>query len=49
LDFYNASSLKQQPAGRHIAPLGLIISIPNQRVLLLEAVWVTMKQQIPVS
>jgi predicted alpha/beta hydrolase len=22
LDFYSASSLKQQPAGRHVAPLG---------------------------
>jgi hypothetical protein len=25
LDFYSASSLKQQPAGRHVTPLGHII------------------------
>jgi hypothetical protein len=25
LDIYNASSLKQQPVGRHVAPLGHII------------------------
>jgi hypothetical protein len=30
LDFYNASSLKQQSAGRHVAPLGHIILIPSQ-------------------
>jgi hypothetical protein len=28
LDFYSASSLKQQSAGRHVAPLGHIILIP---------------------
>jgi len=31
LDFYSASSLKQQSAGRHAAPLGhiiLILSLP---------------------
>jgi hypothetical protein len=27
LDFYSASSLKQQSAGRHVAPLGHIILI----------------------
>ena len=27
LDFYGASSLKQQPADRHVAPLGHIILI----------------------
>ena len=32
LDFYSASSLKQQFAGRHIAPLGHIILIPSQPV-----------------
>ena len=32
LDFYSASSLKQHSAGRHIAPLGYIILIPNQPV-----------------
>jgi hypothetical protein len=32
LDFYSASSLKQQFAGRHVAPFGHIIMIPNQSV-----------------
>ena len=32
LDFYSASSLKQQSAGRHVAPLGHIILIPSQPV-----------------
>ena len=32
LDFYNASSLKQQSACRHVAPLGHIILIPSQPV-----------------
>ena len=35
LDFYSASSLKQQSAGRHVAPLGHIILIPNQPVFAL--------------
>ena len=30
LDFYSASSLKQQSVGRHIAPLGYIILILSQ-------------------
>ena len=30
LYFYSASSLKQQSAGTHIAPLGHIILIPSQ-------------------
>jgi hypothetical protein len=30
LDFYGASSLKQQSSGRHVAPLGHIILIPSQ-------------------
>jgi hypothetical protein len=29
LDLYNAISLKQQSACRHVAPLGHIIPIPN--------------------
>ena len=29
LDFYSASSLKQQSAGRHVAPLVHIILIPS--------------------
>jgi hypothetical protein len=35
LDFYSSSSLKQQSAGRHIAPLGYIILIPSQPVFAL--------------
>ena len=37
LDFYSASSLKQQSAGRHVAPLGLMILIPSQPVFVLSA------------
>ena len=32
LDFYRASSLKQQSADRHVASLGHIILIPSQPV-----------------
>jgi hypothetical protein len=35
LDFYSASSLKQQSAGRHVTPLGHIILIPSQPVFAL--------------
>ena len=35
LEFYIASSLKQQSAGRHAAPLGYIILIPSQPVFAL--------------
>jgi len=35
LDFYSASSLKQQSANRHVAPLGHIILIPSQTVFAL--------------
>ena len=35
LDFYSASSLKQQSAGRHVDPLGHIILIPSQPVFAL--------------
>jgi len=38
LDFYSASSLKQQSAGRHVAPLGHIILISNPRCTALEAI-----------
>jgi hypothetical protein len=34
-DFYIASSLKQQSAGRHVAPHGHIILIPSQPVFAL--------------
>jgi hypothetical protein len=30
LDFYSASSLKQQSTGRHVAPFGHIIPIPSK-------------------
>jgi hypothetical protein len=35
LDFFSASSLKQQSAERPVAPLGHIILIPNQSALAL--------------
>jgi hypothetical protein len=35
LDLYSASSLKQQSAGRHVAPLGHIILILSQIVFAL--------------
>ena len=35
LDFYSASSLKQQSTERHVAPLRHIILIPNQPVFTL--------------
>ena len=35
LDFYSASALKQQSAGRYVAPLGHIILIPSQPVFAL--------------
>jgi len=51
LDFYSASSLKQQFAGRHVAPLGHIILIPIQPVFALSpynAACLAKKQQIPI-
>jgi hypothetical protein len=33
LNLYSASSLKQQSAGRHVAPLGHIILILSQQVI----------------
>jgi hypothetical protein len=35
LDFYSASSLKQQSAGRYVTPRGQIILIPSQSVFAL--------------
>jgi hypothetical protein len=32
LDFNSASSLKQQSASRHVAPIGHVIVIPSQPV-----------------
>jgi hypothetical protein len=50
-DFYSASSLKQQSAGRHVAPLGHIILIQSQPVcaLSLNAASLAEKQQIPIA
>jgi hypothetical protein len=38
LDFYSASSLKQQSADKHVAPLGHIILIPSQPVFALNRI-----------
>ena len=35
VDFYSASSLKQQSADRHVALLGHIILIPSQSIFAL--------------
>ena len=48
LDYYSASSLKQQSAGRHVAPLGLTILLPSQAVLVLSSNCVVERQQIPI-
>jgi hypothetical protein len=49
LYFHSASSLKQQFADRYVAPLGHIIPIPCQPLLLLlNAVCLEGKQQIPI-
>jgi hypothetical protein len=39
LDFYSASSLKQQSANRHVAPLGHVVLIPCQPVFDLSPWW----------
>jgi hypothetical protein len=46
IDFYNASSLKQQSADRHVAPLGNIILIPSQPVLALSPYFLEMKHRL---
>jgi len=49
LDFYSASSLKQQSTGRHAVPLAHIILIPTQSVLFfLNAACLAEKQQTPI-
>ena len=48
LDCYSASSLKQQPAVRHVAPLWHIILIPSQPVFLLNDACLAEKQDIPI-
>jgi hypothetical protein len=41
LDFYTASSLKQQYPDKHVAPLGHIIPIPSRTVIALSpSCWV---------
>jgi hypothetical protein len=49
-DFYSASSLKQQSAGKHVAPPGHIILIPSEPILicLLNSACLEEKQQIPI-
>ena len=46
LNFYSASSLKQQSAGRHVIPLGHIMMVPCQTFL--NAACLAEKQQIPI-
>ena len=49
VDFYSASSLKQQSRDRHVAPLEHIILIPSQSLLfLLNAACLAEKQHIPI-
>ena len=50
MHLYSASTLKQQPAGRHVAPLGNIILISSQPMfdILLNAVCLPDKYQIPI-
>ena len=50
-NFYSASLLKQQSAGRHVAPLWHIILIPSQPtslLFLLNAAYLAENQQIPI-
>jgi len=51
LDYYSASSLKQQPTGRHVAPLGHIFLITNQPIFALthESCMLSEKQLVPIS
>ena len=48
LDFYSVSSLQQQIAGKHVAPLGLIILIPSLPVFVLNAACLAEQQQMPM-
>jgi hypothetical protein len=49
MNLYSASSLKQQSADRHVAPLGHIILIPSQPGVALSPQWcLAEKQQIPI-
>ena len=49
LDFYSASSLKQQSTNTHVAPLGHIILIQSQPVFALNPACLVEKQEIPIS
>jgi hypothetical protein len=49
LDFYSASSLKQQSTNRHVAPLGHIILIQSQPVFALNPACLAEKQEIQIS
>jgi hypothetical protein len=50
LNFYSASSLKQQFAGRDVAPIGyIILSQPVFALSPLCCVLIAEKQQIPIS
>ena len=51
MDFYSASSLKEQSVARHDAPLGSIIMILSQPVfaLFLNAACLVEKQKIPIQ
>ena len=42
--------VKQQPVGRHVAPLGVghIILVPSQPNVLLKATYLPKKQEIPI-
>ena len=46
LDFYSASSLKQQSADRHVAPLGHIDLIQSQPVLLSLHIWCMLSKEV---
>ena len=50
LDFYSASSLKQQPVDRHIVPLGHIawFQVNLALLFLLNVAYLVGKQQIPI-
>jgi hypothetical protein len=50
LDFYSASSLKQQSAGRHVTPLHTLFwfRATQSLLVLLNAACLAEKQQIPI-
>ena len=46
LEFYSASTLKQQSAGRHVAPIGHIIMILSQAILVLTPEYYVIKPEV---